>query len=1001
MAEQRSELQGEGEYGQDDTARATPLHEREDELRSGEQSLTKLCREFAAGGTEIGELLLFAAPPGHGKTSVLDQIRRLAKLREPCTVLSGRGGERQIKEPFHVLRQLLLPVLGALTETERGEVFGNWYGIVGPAIGLVPPSGEMEPLDPQGVRDGLDYVLFQLAPRRAPLVMVVDDLHWADQESLTWLASFAVRARHLPVLLVFAYRDGEFAEEARSFQQQIESQAARKHVLRPLNPDSVAELVRAELGAADDQFCRQVWAITGGSPYDTEALLREIREQALEPTEENSPQLHDLAASAKGMTHQYWLEKLGPNTLRFAWAAALLGTDIKHSLAANICAQGPAEAAESVRQLRRHRVLKDSPYGQLDFVHTLIGTSIYQSIPPATRTGMHGIAAMAIENTGGTLLEASRHLLETHPDGDDEIVRKLRKAAVEHLAIGAPDAAYRCLERALIEPPDEDDRAEVLYEAGCAALLTDPAATVNQLRLALELEDGLDPERRIDAITRLAEVLAHSGELFAAAETCRIEADRTPPGLGQLRLRAAQFMWTAWQREEEDGPGRSRALKELYASLTGKESAERAVLAMRAWDLTLRGEPVCRILGLVEEALVDGRLPQELGWRNAMWGFELPAIIGLSYTYTDQLARAEKLFSDAILEFDIAGWSGAHLGFAYFLMGLVRFRRGFLAEAEDFLRRGLRLSERIAPDIPLQWDIVGVLADTLLARGRVDEAWELCKTYRFAPPFHPTAMVLPDAPTLYGKLLLARGDHEGAVTVLREVGRQLDDRGWHNPVWAPWVGHLALALAPDQPDEARKVAADAVARARVFGSASAIGTALRQEAAVWDGPRTVELLEEAVGSLTQSPAGYELAQALVDLGSALRRAGRSADAAEHLYQGMELAQHCGADSLVARTRRELSTSGLRPNRLRTVSRDALSQPEWAVAELAVQGVPPQRIAERLDLELSLVHRRLAAVHRKAGTGPEGLAAALGLTDAPEPDAPEPDGESDDGSDDGA
>ncbi|GAA2133517.1 AAA family ATPase [Kitasatospora kazusensis] len=984
MAEQRSELPSDSEYGPDDAAPRTPLHEREDELRSGEQSLDKLCKEFEAGGTEIGELLLFAAPAGHGKTSVLDQIRRLASLRDPCTVLSGRGGERQTKEPFHVLRQLLLPVLGSLTEAERGEVFGGWYGIVGPAIGLVPPSGEMEPLDPQGVRDGLDYVLTQLAPRRAPLVMVVDDLHWADLESLTWLASFAGRARHLPVLLVFAYRDGEFAEEARSLQQQIEDQAARKHVLLPLNPGSVARLVRAELGEdADDAFCRQVWAITAGSPYDTEALLREIREQALDPSEENTPQLHDLAASAKGMTHQYWLEKLGPNTLRFAWAAALLGTDIKQGLAASICAQGPAEAAESVRQLRRHRVLKSSPNGKLDFVHTLLGTSIYQSIPPATRTGMHGIAATAVENSGGSLLEASRHLLETHPDGDDDIVRKLRKAAFEHLAIGAPEAAYRCLERALVEPPDEDDRAAVLYEAGCAALLTDPAATVNQLKLALELENGLDPAQRIDATFRLSEVLAHAGELFLASETCRAEADRTPPGPGRLRLRAAQFMWTAWQRDEEDGPGRSRALKELSADLTGEQMAERAVFALRAWDLTLRGEPVPRVLGLVDQALVHGRLPEELGWRNTLWGFELPAIVGLSYTYTDQLARAEKLFSEAILEFEIAGWSGAHRGFAYFLMGLVRFRRGFLAEAEDFLRRGLRLSERIAPDIPLQWDIVGVLADTLLARGRVEEAWELCQKYRFAPPFHQTAMVLPDAPTLYGKLLLARGDHEGAVEILTEVGEQLDKRGWRNPVWAPWAGNLALALAPLRPLEAREVAEDAVARARAFGSASATGTALRQQAAVWDGPRTVELLEESVGLLTQSPVGYELAHALVDLGSALRRAGRSEDAAEHLYQGMELAQHCGADGLVARTRQELATSGLRPNRLRTLSKDALSQPEWDVAKLAAQGVPPQRIAKQLDVELSLVHRRLASVHRKAGTGPEGLAKALGLPDTPE------------------
>ncbi|MFD0527641.1 AAA family ATPase [Kitasatospora arboriphila] len=182
-------------------------------------------------GTEIGEVLCYSGPGGMGKTSLLHRVRRLGKLQPGCTVLFARGGERQRNEPFRVLRQLLQPVLGSLPEEEKQEVFGNWYGIVGPAIGLVPPSDELEPLDPQGVRDGLDFVFTQLAPRRAPLVMVVDDLHWADQESLSWLAAFAVRSRELPVLLVLAYRD-EFDHKTLPLRHQIESIAQHRHELR-------------------------------------------------------------------------------------------------------------------------------------------------------------------------------------------------------------------------------------------------------------------------------------------------------------------------------------------------------------------------------------------------------------------------------------------------------------------------------------------------------------------------------------------------------------------------------------------------------------------------------------------------------------------------------------------------------------------------------------------------------------------------------------------------
>ncbi|WP_380281656.1 ATP-binding protein [Kitasatospora purpeofusca] len=914
-----------------------PLHEREAEIRSARKAVEALARP---AGAALGELLVYTGAAGLGKTAVLTEVRREAR-RAGCAVLFARGGERQRHEPFRVVRQLLQPVLAALSDEERAQVFGPWEDIVGPAVGLLPPGGQR---DPQGVRDGLDFVLTRLVQRRSPVVVIVDDLHWADAESLGWLASFAVGARELPALLVLACRD-EFPDEALTLQRGLVGRADRRHELRPLQPASVARLVRAALGAgAEDAFCRHVWAVTAGNPYETTALLREVVGQRLDPVEESTAQLRELAAGTRGMTLRHWLDKIGPSAVRFAWAASMLGTDIRPDLAAVICAQGPETAAESVRELRRHGVLIGAPGGRLEFVHPLIATSVYQSMPPATRTGMHGVAAIETENAGLGLLTASRHLLETLPEGDNLTVGKLRRAAREHLAIGAPEAAQRCLRRAISEPPADEDRAEVLFELGCSALLTDPATTVNQLRLALADPHGLSPERRVDATFRLAQALAHSNRLGEAAAVCAEAAARTSPGPGRLRLEVATFMFAAFQSEDEDGPGRSRRLAEFdrmletvgmafsdiradgsaatavgTAAATGTGTATgaaagpkdgpppndalfehnglaQAVAVLRCWDLTLRGVDREEAIAFAESALPGGRLPPSLGWTNTVWGFELPGILGISYLYADRVDRAEELFTEAVRAYEVAGWSGGHLGFAYLLTGMLRFRCGALVDAEDYLRRALRIAERIGPGVPLHWDAVGALAETVAARGRVAEALELAREHAFGPPY-PTVMVLPDAPTLYGRLLLARGDASGAAATLTAAGAALDARGWRNTVWAPWLGHLARAIAPEQPDRARDLAEEAVRRARESGTDSAIGSTLRLCAAVHEGSRAAELLVRAVRHLERSPARYEHAMALVDLGEAL---GAAPAARRALARGLELAAHCGADGLAAR-----------------------------------------------------------------------------------------------------
>ncbi|GAA3630888.1 hypothetical protein GCM10023079_22000 [Streptomyces chitinivorans] len=159
------------------------------------------------------------------------------------------------------------------------------------------------------------------------------------------------------------------------------------------------------------------------------------------------------------------LERLGASAVRLAWAAAVLGAEAAPSLAADVAALEPGEAAEARARLTAARVLTGGEEERpLRFSHPLTATAVHRSIPPALRVAFHGQAAAVVAGAGCGPKAAARHLLEVHPEGDPAVVATLREAAAEYLRAGAPEAARRCLERALREPPGPRERAAVLHE---------------------------------------------------------------------------------------------------------------------------------------------------------------------------------------------------------------------------------------------------------------------------------------------------------------------------------------------------------------------------------------------------------------------------------------------------------------------------------------------------------------------------------------------------------
>ena len=885
------------------TAASAPLWERDAELAAVAEAVDALC-----AGSASGSLLVFTGEAGIGKTALLTEARRIAEARK-CAVWSARGGETITSVPFNVVRQLLQPALVALMPDEAREYFGDWYDIAGPALGIAEPGGPQA--DPQGVCDGMVAAVRRLARRDWPLVLLVDDAHWADQETLHWLAAFAERLDDLPVLVVVARRPGEPTGESARHLDTIGALARPMPALRALTPDAVAGLTRATLGEhADAPFCREVWAVTGGNPYETVELLAKVQDSEFEPVEASAAQLRELNRSARGRGLVDRLEGLGIDATRFAWAAAILGTQISLELAAELAGMQPDEAERCVALLGAARILTEAgpsagqvDEGDLEFVHPLIASAVYRSIPDALRTAMHGVAASVVTASGLGAAAASRHLLEVHPDDDPELVEQMREAAREHLAVGAPDAARRCLERALLEPPLPEAHARVLYELGCATLLTSPAKTIGHLRQALTVH-GLEEELRVDAVCRLSSALVHNDQLEEAVATVDAEADRLGVGPARMRLQAVHYMWEGIHAGEEDAPGRSRRLAQLVKPLTGRDNSERALLILRAFDVMTRGENAEEVVELCDRALVNGRLAPGLGWTDTEWSFELLMMLGISYTYADRLDRAESLFMEARRSYESAGWSGGHLALAHAFGGYVLRRRGRLVDAEESLREALRLADRVGRGLPMHWSAACMLIDTLLARGHVDEARETAEQYSFEPP-HPSTIVLPDTHSIRGRLLVATGRVEEGVNELETAEKMSAARGGHNTVMAPWAGDLARTLAVADPRRAAEVAADARTQAERFGTDTAIGEALRCAAVLETGQRSVTLLAQAVAYLEASPCAYEHAAARVDYGIAAR-------SVTELTRGLTLARTCGADGLVARARDALGSGATVP-----------------------------------------------------------------------------------------
>jgi DNA-binding CsgD family transcriptional regulator len=932
------------------------LVERESELGTIAAAV-----ERAAGGN--GSVLVVEGEPGIGKTELIRAALAQAP-RRGLTALLARGGELEREFAYGVVRQLIIPALAALPDGARTQITAGAARLAAPVLGL---NRELQTVAPEqgAVLHGLYWLVVELAERE-PLLLALDDAHWCDGASLRFLAFLARRLEGMPVLLVLSHRDGAGGERSAALAQLLDEPLTSIVRPPPLSEPAVSSLIAEALGEpVDAAFAAACRRATGGVPFLVRELLRALAADGVAPAAASVALIDGVGPRTIGRSTMLRLAQLGAAATSAARAAALLGEQASVERIAGLAGLSPGEAAAGLDALAAGQVIE--PGRPVRFRHPLLRSAVYEDIPSFDRLQLHARAARLIADAGGDAEAVAAHLLATEPSGSAEEVELLTAAAAGALARAAPESAVAYLRRALSGMRAGAGSAAVRFELGrCEQLIRDPAC-IEDLRAALAA--AADPALRARIAMALADSLFYALDLVGGWEVLRTAIDELGTGDGDV---AAQLLTMA----SYVGYGDPRLHGPISAGLDQlRELARRPGPARRELSIFLGlvaatdGADAGRALALVQRGLDGGALLEALSADSTVIAVAIHTLV-----FIDELDAAGSL-ADAMLA--DARRRGLVLGFVAGSAhrGLVALRRGELVRAEAEIRAALELAlqHELHFTVPFALTYLGA---ALLERGAAGEGLELLSAMPRLPGFDVTLAGATLGVTR-GRLQLATGEREAGIATLLAAGAALDAVSIVNPNCQPWRSELALALASDDPERARSLAARELRLARQVGSPRAIGVALRAVALLAGGAGGIELLRESVATLARSADRLEHARALVDLGAALRRAGARTDAREPLRAGLELAARIDAAPLVDRALREVAASGGRPRRLMITGRDALTASEQRIAELAARGQSNREIAQALFITPKTVENHLGRVYRKLAVNARAqLAAAL-------------------------
>jgi DNA-binding CsgD family transcriptional regulator len=898
--------------------------------------------------------VLLEGPPAAGKSILLSAAAEAAATAG-ARVLRAWGNAAESDLPFGVAGQLFeLALDGASDEEHRAWLRGP-AGAVARILNVdgrgVPASGEG--LAGHAASHAL-YWLTANAARHVPLVLVVDDLQWADADSLRWLIYLSRRLKRLPLVVVAALSP-DVPKSTSSFMALLGAGVERLP-LSGLDAATVARLI-AELTGTQPaaSLAARLVAETGGLPL----LLRNLLEASLEsPVASVTADSPPAGTPEFGRTVLMRLSQPGPDKARLAIAVATL---VRGDLdtAASVAGLPLPEATAAAATLSRLDVLTLGD--QIAFRHNLVRRALLAAVPEAERAEYEVRAARARHEHCAPVAIVADHLVRTaRPVGEDWAVTTLWSSAEEAIRQGATDRALVALRRLLAEPHQPPARARYLAELGALEVYQSPAAAMEHLGIALpRLEE---PRLVAAAAGRLASALLDSAAAAEAVGVLSAQRQRLtaldPERADQLELQRMTVV--SWARAycHEVATGLD-GLVERVRSRGPTPRLEPLADALLAFRLCGEARHLQQVRRLATTALDGTTAKDDLGENDlgenekiVAFGSAAAALLNVgSYGLVAEHAGRQMELADGQGLQLLAAWSRALLAAAQ--LGLHQHEQA-AASATAALQAAVcahggqhRLPTVLA---------TAVLADCHAELGQHQDGMTIL-TRAGLDGEVPKLWIYDHVLRSRGRLRLAAGDAAGALADLLRLGQRGTHRDDGRSASLSWRPLAALAHAAlGQPDKAATLTKEQVALARVAATPLTLAEALLTHGVILQRRQPIR---EAVSLLVQPGA------ALSD---------------DPLSQALELLREHGSQLLASQLEQVARSAALPANQFGTATRpsvaghtrspafgpDALTPHERRLIAMAVAGQTNDAIAQVFGVSRRAVEFHFTHIYRKLG-----------------------------------